>query len=440
MSSELRRRVESGGLFQGYAYSYPHKTAYRHLTPALPLEEVWRGEDKEALFLYAHVPFCGMRCGFCNLFTVTSSSVSVEERYLDALDRQTDAALSYLRDARFARGAIGGGTPTMLSLNGLERLFVILRKFCQAPAMPQSVEMSPETVSPEKLAFLRDQGTTRASMGVQSLIPAETKALGRPQDRAVVERSLGLIREAGFPVMNVDLIYGIPGQDAGSWEESLRGVMNYCPEEVYLYPLYVRPLTGLGRKGRAASIEQARLYRQGRDFLLSRGYEQVSMRLFRMTRLHQDSSGPVYCCQEDGMAGFGAGARSYTRRVHYSTEWAVGRTTVSAILEDFIGRDEARFSQAEYGCILDAEEERRRFVIKSLLRADGLSEAAYAERFGNAPLADFPQLQELLAEGAAVRSDGILRPTALGLEWSDVIGPWMYSPAAQEKMEAFPLQ
>lgn len=440
MSTALRRRVEGGGLFQGYAYSYPHKTAYRHLNPPLSLEEVWRAEDRSALFLYAHVPFCGMRCGFCNLFTVTGSSGSMEDRYLDALDRQTDAALRYLPDAQFARGAVGGGTPTMLSLAGLERLFRLLHKFRRLPEMPLSVEMSPETVSQEKLRLLWENGATRASMGVQSFVPSETRALGRPQDRAVAERALGLIKDAAFPVMNVDLIYGIDGQNAATWEESLNIALTFSPEEVYLYPLYVRPLTGLGRKGRSATAEQARLYRQGRDYLLSRGYEQVSMRLFRAQHL---SSGPrvaEYCCQEDGMAGFGAGARSYTRRVHYSTEWAVGRTTVSSILEDFIARDDARFARADYGCVLEPDEEKRRYVIKSLLRADGLSEQAYEDRFGTQPLADFPQLHELLEEGAAVRGHGVLRPTSLGLEWSDVIGPWMYSAAAQEKMEDFPLQ
>ena len=440
MSTGLRRRVEGGGLFQGYAYSYPHKTAYRHFDPPLQLEELWREEDRSALFLYLHVPFCGMRCGFCNLFTVTGADGSMENRYLDALDRQTDAALRYLPQAVFARGAVGGGTPTMLSTGGLERLFRLMAKFECVRNMPLSVEMSPETVTADRMALLRERGVTRASIGVQSFVAAETKALGRPQQRPVVDEALRLMKGAGFPVVNLDLIYGVPGQNTETWRESLEVSQEYAPEEIYLYPLYVRPLTGLGRKGRQASEEQARLYRQGRDFLLERGYRQISMRLFRRADVATDGTGLLYCCQEDGMAGFGAGARSYTRRVHYSTEWAVGRTSVSAILEDFTGRSSAQLGTADYGCVLDEGEEKRRFVIKSLLRADGLAAAAYEARFGSRVMEDFPQLQELTDEAAAVWENGVLRPTALGLEWSDVTGPWLYSAAMNEKMEEFPLQ
>ncbi len=439
MSTGLHLRVEDGGLFQGYAYSYPHKTSYRRFEPALRLDEVWSDEDRSALFLYSHVPFCGMRCGFCNLFTTTGTGESVETSYLDAMDRQTDEALRYLHGAGFARGAIGGGTPTMLSLAALERLFGILAKFDRAADMPLSVEVSPETVTAEKLQLLRHFGTTRASIGVQSFVAAETKALGRPQHREIVAQALQQMKDAAFPVVNLDLIYGTPGQTPLSWEESLQASQEFAPEEIYLYPLYVRPLTGLGRKGREASEEQARLYRQGRDFLLERGYRQISLRLFRASHCTA-SGGPLYCCQEDGMAGFGAGARSYTRRVHYSTEWAVGRESVSAILEDFMARDGEAFSRADYGCELDAGEERRRFVIKSLLRSDGLDLAAYEQRFGACALDDFPQLHELTDEGAAVIQDAALKPTALGLEWSDVIGPWLYSPDMSERMEEFPLR
>jgi len=440
LSTALRRRVESGGLFQGYAYSYPHKMAYRHLDPALPLEEVWRGENREALFLYAHIPFCGMRCGFCNLFTVTGTGDSMEQRYLDALDRQTDTARRYLPGAQFARGAIGGGTPTLLSVAALERLFRILEKFSRVAAMPLSIEMSPETVTEEKLTLLKARGVSRASIGVQSFVAAETRALGRPQQRDAVVRALDMIKAARFPVMNVDLIYGTQGQTPQSWHESLAAALAFAPEEVFLYPLYVRPLTGLGRKGMEASEAQARLYRHGRDYLLERGYRQISMRLFRAEGCDAGPSAAQYCCQEDGMAGFGAGARSYTRRVHFSSEWAVGRNTVSAILEDYMLRDEAAFSRADYGCVLDGEEERRRYLIKSLLRAEGLDAAAYRARFGSEAAADFPQLHELCSEGAAEWRERILRPTLLGLEWSDVIGPWLYSPAMSGKMEEFTLR
>src|SRR5207248_2558240 len=119
-------------------------------------------------------------------------------------------------------------------------------------------------------------------IGVQSFVEAEVAAAGRAQKTADVEAALGRIRESGFPILNVDLIYGLPGQTVESWLLSLEQGLRFAPEEIYLYPLYVRPLTGLDRQGvRAWDELRLECYRAGRDRLVSGGYHQVSMRSFR---------------------------------------------------------------------------------------------------------------------------------------------------------------
>ena len=125
-------RAELGALLEGtpylaYAYSYPHKTAYRPLDPPQPLEQVWAHEDQSALFLYVHVPFCEMRCGFCNLFTMAKPADELAATYMSALRRQATQVRRALEpDARFARVAIGGGTPTQLDEPAFTELFDIL--------------------------------------------------------------------------------------------------------------------------------------------------------------------------------------------------------------------------------------------------------------------------------------------------------------------------
>ena len=197
--------------YQGYAYAYPHKTAYRAFEQPLSLQELWAREDQKALYLYVHVPFCEMRCGFCNLFTTTNPKGDLVSQYLEALESQMKATAAYLGDGfRFARGAVGGGTPTFLSVPELSRFFDILQKHLGGltPGMPVSFETSPATVDPEKLELLKEQGITRVSIGVQSFFREETKSLGRPQDPEVLEHALTLMRKANFPVLNIDLIYG----------------------------------------------------------------------------------------------------------------------------------------------------------------------------------------------------------------------------------------
>ncbi len=438
----LRERLQLQP-FQGYAYSYPHKLAYRPLEPALPLAPLWTREDRGALFLYVHIPFCEMRCGFCNLFTTANPQEGMVSAYLGALERQMQVMGAMLAPARFARAAFGGGTPTFLSESEIERLFVGIGKHLGgvASGVPVSFEMSPATVSAEKLRLLVDLGVTRASIGVQSFLLDETKALGRPQNPAEVAAALTLMRTAGFRVLNLDLIYGAQNQTVASWEHSLREALRWTPEEIYLYPLYVRPFTGLEKLRREPSDLRLELYRCGRDFLLAQGYRQLSMRLFRRADVDADPTdgGPVYCCQEDGMMGVGAGARSYTRDVHYSSEYAVGRAGVREIIVDFITQPDARFGAADYGCTLTPEELRRRYVIKSLLRSDGLSLAAYREEFGGEALEEFSALGELPGYGLAVREGEHLVLTAAGLERSDTIGPAFFSRDMQLRMEEFDL-
>jgi oxygen-independent coproporphyrinogen-3 oxidase len=441
LNHSLRELIAAGDVFQGYAYAYPHKTAYRRLDPPRALAAAWAEENKAALFVYAHLPFCEMRCGFCNLFTTTHPEAALVATYLDSLQRQAEAVAVALGSVcQFSRLAIGGGTPTFLSITELSRLFGLLNRFLLGSAanIPKAIEASPATVDNEKVAFLKEQGITRISLGVQSFLEAEVRALGRAQRPPTVRRALGVLSAAGFNCLNVDLIYGIAGQTVSSWERSLEEALEFAPQELYLYPLYVRPLTHLGQTGRQPLDSRLELYRAGRTYLLERGYHQVSMRLFR-SHTYSPPEGPVYCCQEDGMVGLGAGARSYTTALHYSTEYAVGHAGIVKVIADFNRRTRAQFSAADYGCELDDDEQKRRYLLKSLLRVDGLDLAAYQRCFSTEVFADFPELLELPEESLAFEAGGRLRLTPRGLELSDVIGPWLWSAAVRAKMDDFVL-
>ena len=95
----LVERMKQGG-YDGYAYAYPHKTAYRPLDPPVPLDDAWRCEDKRNLFLYVHLPFCEMRCGFCNLFTTTRPGAGLVSETLSAIRRQSEIVASAISELR----------------------------------------------------------------------------------------------------------------------------------------------------------------------------------------------------------------------------------------------------------------------------------------------------------------------------------------------------
>lgn len=420
-----------GSAYRGYLYSYPHKLSYREIEPSLDLEEAWRDERKEALFLYAHVPFCRIRCGFCNLFTTASGDQGMVKAWIRALAREAGAWSDALPGARFAQWALGGGTPTYLEPDELDQVFGILRGLAGSlDLLPGSVEVSPHTATPDRLALIAEAGTTRVSMGVQSLVPAEVRAAQRPQQPAEVIAAVEAIRAAKIPILNLDLIYGLPGQTPESWIASLRGVLEWEPEELFLYPLYVRPLTGMAMRQVEPGDQRLELYRIGRSLLQDAGYEAHSMRLFRKRDL--DATPATYRCQEDGMVGLGVGARSYTRSLHHASRYAVGTQGVRSIIESYSA--DPHPERITWGIRLDEEEQRRRWLILSLLCRPGASIVEYRARFGADLLADYPQLQLLLDGGLALHRDQRLILTDQGMERSDAIGPWLISPQVRARM------
>ena len=442
--------------YQAYSYSYPHKTAYRALDASRTLREAWADEDRRALFLYLHIPFCSYRCGFCNLFALARPADDTVTRYLDQLGAQFAATLAALGDHAFARFALGGGTPSYLDASQLDRLFGMLRAGgVDLRAIPAGMEVSPETVDAGKMALCRDAGIDRISMGIQSFSEAEVRALVRPQQRDVVERAIDAIRAQRFPTLNLDLIYGIEGQTVDSFIASIDSALAFAPEELYLYPLYVRPLTGLGRiaesdgkrdgKRRIALQpepvdDRLAMYRAGRDRLRASGYTQVSMRMFRAPHAPATDAGPAYCCQDDGMVGIGCGARSYTRGLHYASEYGVSRRGVVDILDHYLSLSREDFARVDHGIVLDGDEQRRRHAIQSLLVKPGLSLSAWHARFGSGLFDDLPQLHELEPAGLARLDGDLLALSDEGFARADTLGPWLISPAVAARMADYSLR
>ncbi|MNC34251.1 Oxygen-independent coproporphyrinogen-III oxidase 1 [compost metagenome] len=274
-------------------------------------------------------------------------------------------------------------------------------------------------------------------MGVQSFVEAESAAIYRPQKPLEAERALDRLKHYDFPVLNLDLIYGLPGQTVQSWLYSLERALRFEPEEIFLYPLYTREHTILKPGERRPGGKDLRMecYIAARDRLLAEGYVQSSMRRFAKATAHSGKAVLPYGCQEEGLVGLGCGARSYTRRVHYATRYAVSRVASERIIREYI--DAGTYETADYGFVLDDREERRRYILKAVLHQEGLSLPAYGERFGSSALDDCPELQVLLKAEWAYLAEETLRLTDDGFAHSDAIGDGLISPEVRERMEGF---
>ncbi len=192
------------------------------------------------LGLYLHVPFCRKRCKFCYFRVYTDTTASDVERYSEALAREagTVAARPAVTGRTLRYVYFGGGTPSFLSVKQLERLVAGLhRSFGWDDAEEVTFECEPGTLSEPKVKALRALGVTRLSLGVENFDDRILESNGRAHLSAEILRAWDWIRAAGFPSTNVDLIAGMVGETAESWERTVARTLDLEPDSVTIYQL-----------------------------------------------------------------------------------------------------------------------------------------------------------------------------------------------------------
>ena len=207
-----------------------------------------------SLGLYISVPFCRTKCSYCN-FASDVFSRPLFARYVDRVCTDMEHALATAEqmgghlDRPVDSIYLGGGTPTVLESDQLEKLFVTIRQnFCLHPEAEITVECAPGTLAPEVLAVLLRCGVNRVSLGVQSFVDQEAAAVGRLHKRATVLDDISRLRAAGIRNINIDLIAGLPHQTAESWEFSLAETIATGAPHVSVYMLEVDEDSRLGRE------------------------------------------------------------------------------------------------------------------------------------------------------------------------------------------------
>lgn len=409
-------------------YSYPHKTAYRTLTPPVSLSPyLERLEGREAS-LYFHIPFCAHKCGYCNLFSQQCCDAERISLYLHTMRRQAEQLSVAAQGLKFTSFAVGGGTPLILDEGQLEELFCLAELFGVHPSRVfTSVETSPEYTQKSVLRQLRARGVERLSMGVQSFNETELKKLKRRPGLGTVVGALENIVEAGFPQFNLDLIYGIEGQTVESFMRSLNTALTYRPNELFIYPLYVRPGTRINVRS-TDDIGYA-IYKSARELLVGQGFVQTSMRRF----VRRETTETEFSCGDEVMLSCGAGGRSYLGNLHYATPYAVRQQAIADEIDHYIRTTD--FMTAANGFLLSTEEMQIRFIIKNLMYHRGVDLAEYEKRFGEKP--DRNLFREFTDRGWIEETGRIVRLTEEGMAYSDYIGQAFISPVVRKLMSEY---
>jgi oxygen-independent coproporphyrinogen III oxidase len=214
-------------------------------------------EDPDALrHLYVHIPFCPRICPYCSFYKEASDR-NRTQAFLDALLTELDRRLDQISGPRLETIFFGGGTPSALSVKQLEFVLGGLRRRLDLSNLREwTLEMNPATVSLEKAKMIRDFGVNRISMGVQSWNPKILETLGRVHTAKQAERSFEILRDAGFKNVNLDFIFGVPGQSALEWEETLEKTIDLEPEHISAYCLTYEEDTDFFRRFSQGELTQ----------------------------------------------------------------------------------------------------------------------------------------------------------------------------------------
>jgi len=214
---------------------------------------------KRGLGVYVHVPFCRVRCGYCDFNTYTAEELG------PGVSRSTYAeqAIAEIRLARRVLGEtgpvdtvfFGGGTPTLLPPQDLTAILGAIRdELGLAEDAEVTTEANPDSVTPETLTALRGGGFNRLSFGMQSSVPHVLATLDRTHDPARVPAAVAWARAAGFEQVSLDLIYGTPGESMADWERSVDDALACEPDHVSAYSLIVEDGTALARRVRRGEL------------------------------------------------------------------------------------------------------------------------------------------------------------------------------------------
>jgi oxygen-independent coproporphyrinogen-3 oxidase len=339
-------------------------------------ESATAGVGERPFGFYVHVPFCSVRCGYCDFNTYTADDLGPGTGAARAT--YADAAIAEIRFARRVLGPaqipvrtvfFGGGTPTLLPAEDLVRVVAAIdEEFGLADDAEVTTESNPDSVSAADLEQLRAGGINRISFGMQSAVPHVLSVLDRTHDPRRVPQVVEWARSAGFDQVSLDLIYGTPGESLEDWQESLHQALASAPDHLSAYSLIVEQGTALARQIRRGQVgmpdedDLADKYLAAEEALTAAGLGWYEVSNWSRDTASRCAHNLLYWTGGDWW-GVGPGAHSHVGGVRW---WNVKHPAAYA------GRIDAGVSPGHGRELLDDETRRVERVLLELRLATGL--------------------------------------------------------------------
>jgi putative oxygen-independent coproporphyrinogen III oxidase len=360
------------------------------------------------LAVYVHIPWCVRKCPYCDFNSHERQDVLPEREYVDALLGDLEALLPSVWGRRAASVFIGGGTPSLFSPESIARLISELR--ARLPLEPDAeitLEANPGTAEAARFRGYREAGVNRLSLGVQSFDDAKLAALGRIHGAREARRAAELALEC-FANVNLDLMYGLPGQTLGEARADIEQAAHSGAAQVSAYQLTIEPNTVFHRRPPQLPEHDlcADMQRMVEDTLGAAGYRHYETSAFARPGLRCRHN--LNYWQFGDYLGLGAGAHgklSFAERITRHARIKAPRDYLAA------ARRGATLTEER---VVEARELPFEFMLNALRLVEGFAEELFAARTGLARSAIEPALERAAALGLVEREAGRLRPSSRG--------------------------
>ncbi len=360
---------------------------------------------------YLHIPFCEQICHYCDFNKVFLKGQPVDE-YLHYMDTEMKNTVEAFLPRAFKSIFVGGGTPTVLSVNQLETFLASINKYLKprSNSIEFTFEANPGDLTEDKLKLMLDSGVNRISFGVQTFDDELLKAIGRTHRREDVFHTIELAKHVGFKNISIDLMYALPHQTIGSFQESLDLAFSLDVEHVSAYSLIIEPKTvfyNLMRKGKLllpSQENEAKMYETLIAEMERHGFRQYEISNFSKNGF--ESRHNLTYWNNEEYYGIGAGAHSYVAGKRISNAGPI-KKYMSAI-------DEHGFPHVEtHSVTLQEKMEEELFL--GLRKTQGVSSSHFLEKFSVSIFDVFAsQIKEQKEKGLLEEKDGFIRLTHKG--------------------------
>jgi putative oxygen-independent coproporphyrinogen III oxidase len=363
------------------------------------------------LALYVHLPWCLKKCPYCDFNSHEARGELPEPRYLEALVADLEAALPQVWGRRVVSVFIGGGTPSLFSPAGIERLIADIRaRLPLEPGCEITLEANPGTFERERFRAFRAAGVTRLSVGVQSFDDALLHKVGRVHDAAQARAAVAEAREA-FDTFNIDLMYALPGQTLAQLDADLDAALSFAPPHLSIYHLTIEPNTAFANMPPALPDDD--LASEMLDRIAARtaaaGLQRYEVSAFARPG-HRCAHNLNYW-QFGDYLGIGAGAHgklSFPDRIVRQTRWREPAMYIERALAGTAVSNEHAVT---------ADQLPGEFMMNALRLAEGFDATRFAERTGVSLAAIDAPLQRALERGLIERDGPRWRPTPRGFDF-----------------------